>query len=223
MRRGEIGAPRLALTALRADRGIIGTVGNYTPRNHRFTELARSIMRWARARTGLITVVSLAMACRMGTTAGHFFQTVAGGCFLHALQFLIERQLLVTMEILQPAAEFQRQGEALEELGYLLHRSHGRVVVGGGRTPPGVLVGQGLASRWTPDSSSWNLFLPQSSAPVRPVRKPVGGSQRTWKSPGGRDRLRNRDSACRRNRRWSGRRRKLKSHNAKARSRGNRE
>src|SRR5678816_644055 len=59
----------------------------------------------------------------------HLFQTMAVGCFFHALQLLIERQLLVAMEILESPPELQREGEALEELGYLLHRGHGRVTV----------------------------------------------------------------------------------------------
>ena len=57
-----------------------------------------------------------------GHYGGHFLQIVLIGYAFHPLEFFIERQLLVMMEILQPASEFQGRGEVLEQLGQLLNR-----------------------------------------------------------------------------------------------------
>ena len=56
---------------------------------------------------------------------GHFLEIIPAGHFLHALQLVVQRQLLIAMEILQSASKFQRCGKALEQLRNLLHRDQG--------------------------------------------------------------------------------------------------
>ena len=175
----------------------------------------------ALARTGLMTEVSVAIALQNGHHRRHFLQTILVGHFLHPLQLFVQRQFLVAMEILQPAAVFQGQRKALEKLGYLLNCGDGGVVVGSGRAPLSVFVGQSL------DAGGGQVFLVGvnlSLKVVRPlgqVEDPSCWCRRTWKSPGERVAFGIRAEFAVRLVSWNGRRRKRKSRSARAPSQGN--
>src|SRR5207253_4485865 len=68
--------PRLPLTSLEhlSDHLVVNKSSKATKRRYAdygLADSARSAILWARARTGLITVESLAIRCKMGTTAGN--------------------------------------------------------------------------------------------------------------------------------------------------------
>ena len=58
-----------------------------------------------------------------------FDQFVGASYFLHALQFVVERELLVLAVVLEAMSEFKRGREALHQAGQFLHGGVGRVVV----------------------------------------------------------------------------------------------
>ncbi len=110
-------------------------------------------------------------------------QLIAASHLFHALEFFVERKLLVVVIVLEAMSEFERGREALQQGGQLLHGGEGGVVVGGLAAALGVFVdecllsGEGQALVMVGQRPSGNM------RPWRRVRRSSGGFPGLGRSP----------------------------------------